>query len=534
MTKSNVSPWKKLLDVLKLEKRDILQVLYYALFTGLISLTLPLGIQAIINMLQGAQVSTSWILLTVIVTIGVGFVGALQVLQLDIVENIQEKIFAKASFEFVHKIPKIRVRELEKRYPPELANRFFDVLTLQKGLQKLLLDFPAAVIQIIFGLILLSLYHPFFIAFGLTLVVLMYIIFKFTLNRAVQSSISESKKKYHIAFWIQQVAANFRVFKIYPDEYEQNKNNHLVENYLKERQSHFGIVKNQFKQMVLFKVIVTLGLLLIGGLLVLNQQMNIGQFVAAEIIIVMVINSVEKIGFSLETIYDVVTAVEKISEVSDQKLDRKADGNGNTNQLFPLRIEGLKIWNYKAEDISIKRDMAINVVSNQVVTNSVFHYLSGMKKTKKGKIFFNHEEITNINLDDYRNKIALVLNSDQVFEGTVWENLSLSNPNMNQNTVYELAEKFDILEEIQALPNTLNTYIFPGYKKLSETTIKKICLLRALLKKPQILMIEEGFITTERNKEALLDYVNTYNICLFLGSQTPLTGPFQTLSLTQS
>ncbi|WP_417887760.1 ABC transporter transmembrane domain-containing protein [Zunongwangia sp.] len=534
MTKQNISPWKKLLDVLKLEKKDILQVLYYALFTGLISLTLPLGIQAIINMLQGAQVSTSWILLTVLVTIGVGFVGALQVLQLDIVENIQEKIFARASFEFVHKIPKIRVRELEKRYPPELANRFFDVLTLQKGLQKLLLDFPAAVIQIFFGLILLSLYHAFFIAFGIALVILMYIIFKFTLTKAVNSSILESKKKYHIAFWIQQVAANFKIFKIYPDEYEQNKNNELVESYLKERQSHFGIVKNQFKQMVLFKVIVTLGLLLIGGLLVLNQQMNIGQFVAAEIIIVMVINSVEKIGFSLETIYDVVTAVEKISEVSDQKLDRKSNGNGHTAQLFPLRIEDLKIWNYKAKDIIVTRNMAINVVTNQVVTNSLFQYMSGMKRTKKGKIFFNHEEISNINLDEYRNKIALVLNSDQVFEGTVWENISLSNPKMDQNTVYELAQKFNILEEIQALPNTLSTYIFPGYKKLSDNSIRKICLLRALLKKPHILMIEEGFITTKNDKEALLNYVNDNNICLFLGSQSPLTGPFETLSLTKS
>ena len=137
---NNISPWTKLFNLLKLERRDILQVLYYAVFAGIISLTLPLGIQAIINLIQGAQVSTSWILLTVLVTLAVGFFGVLQLLQLDIVENIQEKIFARASFEFIYKFPKIRVSELENRFPPELSNRFFDVLTLQKGMEKLLLD----------------------------------------------------------------------------------------------------------------------------------------------------------------------------------------------------------------------------------------------------------------------------------------------------------------------------------------------------------------------------------------------------------
>ena len=291
---NNISPWTKLFNLLKLERRDILQVLYYAVFAGIISLTLPLGIQAIINLIQGAQVSTSWILLTVLVTLAVAFFGVLQLLQLDIVENIQEKIFARASFEFIYKFPKIRVSELEGKYPPELSNRFFDVIALQKGMEKLLLDFPAAVIQIVFGLILLSLYHPFFIGLGIVLVILLYIFFKISLEKAVDTSIMESKAKYQTAFWIQQVAANFKTFKNTPNEYEQERNNEYVEKYLKYRQKHFKIVKNQFKQLVAFKVILTLGLLLIGGLLVLNQQMNIGQFVASEIIIVLIINSIDK------------------------------------------------------------------------------------------------------------------------------------------------------------------------------------------------------------------------------------------------
>ncbi|MFC6858751.1 ABC transporter transmembrane domain-containing protein [Zunongwangia atlantica] len=533
MAKSSISPWTKLWNLLKLEKRDILHVLYYALFAGLISLTLPLGIQAIINLIQGAEVSTSWILLTCLVTLGVGFNGALQVLQLDLVENIQEKVFTRASFEFIYRFPKMRVRELENYYPPELSNRFFDVLTLQKGLQKLLLDFPAAVIQIVFGLLLLSFYHPFFIAFGILLVVLIYIIFKFSLSKAVNTSILESKKKYHIAFWIQQVAANFRTFKIFPDEYEQNKNNTLVQKYLEDRQAHFSTVKNQYKQMVVFKVIVTLGLLLIGGLLVLNQQMNIGQFVAAEIIIVLVINSVEKIGLSLETIYDVVTAVEKISEVTSKKLDRKTGVNENDVNIFPIKIEDLHIEKTVVPDLIVNQGNLINIVGAEIVVNDFFHYLSGMKKTKKGRIYFNREEIANVNLDNYRNKIALLLNTDSIFEGTIWENLTLSNPNMSSDRVYQMLEDFNVLDHVNKLPDSLNTYIFSGSTQIGAKTAKKICLIRALLKDPEFLMIEKGYILSENDQKALMKHIKRENTCVFLADDAHQLDEFEPLYLEQ-
>ena len=195
-----LTPWQRFIGLLKLERRDITQVLYYAVFSGLISLTLPLGIQAIINLIQGAQVSTSWIVLVVLVTIGVAFVGVLQLMQMRIIETIQQRLFMRASFEFTYRFPKIKMNELYNFYPPELANRFFDVLTVQKGLAKLLLDVPAAALQIIFALILLSLYHPFFIAFGLLLIVLIYVVFKYTIQRGMKTSLVESKKKYIVPF----------------------------------------------------------------------------------------------------------------------------------------------------------------------------------------------------------------------------------------------------------------------------------------------------------------------------------------------
>ena len=212
--KEIMSPWQRLVGLLKLEKRDVLQVIYYAIFSGFLGLTLPLGIQAIINLIQGAQVSTSWIVLVILVTMGVAFVGILQLMQMRIIETIQQRIFTRASFEFTYRFPKLKMNELRNYYPPELANRFFDTLNIQKGLAKILVDIPAAILQIVFALILLSFYHPFFIAFGFLLLILIYVVFKFTAKKGMETSLMESKHKYKVAHWIQEVARAVVSFKL--------------------------------------------------------------------------------------------------------------------------------------------------------------------------------------------------------------------------------------------------------------------------------------------------------------------------------
>ena len=153
-----MTSWQRFVGLLELDKRDIRQIIYYAIFAGVVALSLPLGIQAIVNLIQGAQISSSWVVLVVLVTLGVAFQGGLQLMQVRILENIQQKIFTRSSFEFAYRFPKIKTSELGKYYPPELANRFFDTLIVQKGLSKILIDFPAAILQIIFGLLLLSFY----------------------------------------------------------------------------------------------------------------------------------------------------------------------------------------------------------------------------------------------------------------------------------------------------------------------------------------------------------------------------------------
>ena len=166
--KYKISTLKRFYRLLQVDKQDILSVYIYALFNGAVVLSLPLGIQAIISLISGGQVSTSWIILVILVILGLALSGVMQIMQLSIAENIQQKIFTRSAFEFAYRIPRMKLEAIDKTYLPEQANRFFDTITIQKGLSKILLDFSSASMQVFFGLILLSLYHPFFIFFSLS------------------------------------------------------------------------------------------------------------------------------------------------------------------------------------------------------------------------------------------------------------------------------------------------------------------------------------------------------------------------------
>jgi ABC-type bacteriocin/lantibiotic exporter with double-glycine peptidase domain len=492
--------WNRLIGLVKLEKRDIYQIFYYSLFAGLISLSLPLGIQAIINLIQGAQISNSWVILVVLVTLGVMFTGALQVMQLRIIETLQQRIFTRSSFELSYRFPKIRMSQLRKYYPPELANRFFDTLTLQKGLSKILIDVPTALIQILFSLILLSFYHPFFIIFGLSLLALMYYVFRYTVKKGVETSIVESKHKYQVAHWIQEVARSIVSFKVSGNtQLALNKNDALVCDYLKARESHFQVIKFQYIKMIAFKVTVTAGLLVIGGALVLNQQMNIGQFVAAEIVILLVINSVEKLIVSLETLYDMLTAIEKLGEVVDLKLESQ---EGKTPAFkTPFKLELNDVWySVEGQEEPILSNISFCVEPKEVVLvrgvsgsgkSSLMRVLAGVNTPTSGSVFIDNTNLKALQLNHFRANLGLSLSDEVPFEGSLRENLTFGNLDIDEFYLEELLITIGLKDYIRSLPFGLETLIRPEGRHISYTVSKKIVLIRALLKQPKMLLLED-------------------------------------------
>ncbi|HAH54887.1 MAG TPA: ABC transporter ATP-binding protein/permease [Flavobacterium sp.] len=521
-------PLERFINLLKLDKRDISQIIFYAIFSGLISLSLPLGIQAIINLIQSGRVSVSWVILVIIVVIGVILVGILSLMQLRIIENLQQKIFVRSSFEFAYRLPKINFEELYNQYPPELANRFFDTISIQKGTSKLLIDIPTALLQILFGILLLSLYHPFFIFFGILLILLLYSIFKFSFNPGIDSSMKESKYKYKVASWLQEISRNNFSFRKKDNfEFSLQKNNSLAAEYLKYREKHFKIIQRQFIQLIGFKTIITACLLFIGGYLVLNQKMNIGQFVAAEIIILLVINSVEKLIVGLESIYDVLTSVEKIGQIVDLNIEQTS-ATAPDYCFTNITIE--------AENLSFKfpgtNQLALNQINLKIETSekiylegdngsgktTLLRTLSGFMQPTMGSFFINDDTYRKIDINHYRTQIGTIIHGETPFEGTVLENITFNNPLITNEDLKWAIDSAKLGDYIKSLPEGLDTKIFPDGRQLSSSNAQKIVLARSIINKPKILFYEDpldkmdeaatnqiiDFLTDSKNKWTLI------------------------------
>lgn len=495
MAKTVLTATQRLTGLLQLDRKDIKQIIFYAIFAGLVSLSLPLGIQAIINLIQGAQISTSWIILVVLVTIGTIFVGALQLMQMRILENVQQKLFTRSSFEFAYRFPKIKMSELSDFYPPELANRFFDTLTIQKSLPKILIDFPAAILQIIFGLLLLSFYHPFFIIYGVLLIFLVYLVFKFTAQKGLDTSLDESQQKYKVAHWIQEVARAITSFKLSGQtSLALQKNDKLVLEYLRARESHFKILVLQFMQMIGFKVLVTGGLLIIGGILVLNQQMNIGQFVAAEIIILLVISSVEKLITGLESFYDILTSLEKIGQVVDKELEPQ-HGDLILDENTPLEVELKNVqYNGVIKDVSLTLQPGENyIIKGQEGSGktTLLRLIAGIYEPSSGDIFINDRSLKSVQLNHYRSYVGQSLNEESPFEGTLKENITFGDDSISEKQIQWAIEKTGLTDFVKSLNKGLQTIIYPEGRQIPYTIAKKIVLARSIIRKPKLLILKD-------------------------------------------
>lgn len=517
MNTSTSKTWSRFFNLLSLEKRDIFQIFNYAIFTGALALSLPLGIQAIVNLIQGAQISSSWIILVILVTLGVSFTGTLQLMQLRIIETLQQRVFTLASFELSYRFPKLKMNALRNIYPPELANRFFDTLSIQKGFAKILIDVPTALIQIVFALILLSFYHPFFIFFGLGLILLMIFLFQYTVNRGLNTSLEESKHKYRVAHWIQEIARSIVSFKLSStSDLSMKKTDQYVSKYLNAREAHFRVIKLQYIKLIGFKVAITSGLLIIGGILVLNQQMNIGQFVAAEIIILLVIASVEKLIVNLETLYDMLTSIEKLGQLVDLEIENQEGKMLNENDPFILELKDIE---YAVPDLEkpILSEINLKIRPKEKILvqggsgsgkSSLLRILSGIIEPTRGTVFVGQHNLKALQLQSYRSTLGLSLSDEVLFEGTIRENITLDDENITETTIQHLMDVLHLDNFIKTLPLGLETIIHPEGKIISQSTSKKLILARAILRKPQGLILEDPLdVYTPDESKKIINYL---------------------------
>ncbi len=520
MEKINISrSLYKLFRLLRLDGKEITALYLLSILSGLIQLSLPLGIQAIINFAIVAtgrkQLPASMWVLILLVVLGVLFTGMLKINQMKIVEKIQQKIFTRFSFEFSYRIPKLNVKSIDQYHLPELVNRFFDIPTLQKSMAKLLLDIPTAVIQLCFGLILLAFYNSVFIVFGIILLVVLYLILYVSSPKGFEASLQESNYKYDIGGWVQEIARGIKTFKFFNSfNLHLEKTNHLLEGYLHARNRHFQILKLQYWSLVVFKILITAAMLIVGGILLIRQQINIGQFIAAEIIILTIMNAVEKLIVSLETVYDLLTSVEKINKITEKPIDEEGSYEFIKKQGIQIEAKNLS---FGFEKTPILKNISFQIQPGQKVAITgdgdsgktvLLRMLTGVFQDFEGDLSFDNVPINNYNLNTLRNHIGIYMQKQDIFSASLWENITLGNTNIKEQDVLDTFKIVGLDSFYKSLNKGFDTHLEPTGKQLSSSNVQKLLIARSLLNQPALLLLDEPMkLIAADDKQYLQNYL---------------------------
>lgn len=519
--KYSKSPLSRILDLVKLEKAEIWSIYFYAILNGLILLSVPLGIQSIVGFVMGASFRASIYVLIFLVVVAVLVSGLMQINQMKIIEKIQQRIFVRYAFAYADTIPRLDLKRADGIYLPELINRFFDTATLQKSLSKILLEIPTATIQIIFGLLLLSFYHPIFILFSFILVLILWLIIYYTGGRGLTSSLEESRNKYKVAAWLEEMARIIKFIKIAAGHgLHLKKTDEAAVGYLKARNEHFKVLLVQYRSLVAFKTAITAAMLVFGSILLVNQQLNIGQFVAAEIVILTILNSVEKLIINLDSVYDTLTAVDKLAKLTDKPLEE----NGKiilSEERSGLLVEGDKInYSYPNQqpvlqqvDFSFEPGQLICIQGKAGTGKStLLRLLDGAFTDFTGSLQLNKIPIRNFDLNSLRSQIGILLHQHDIFQGTLWENITMGRPNVAIDHVVRLFEKVNLAPFFASLPMGFETELDPTGQRLPRQIIHKILLIRALIGNPRLLLLEEPWTGMDYGtKEKVIALLREYS-----------------------
>jgi ABC-type bacteriocin/lantibiotic exporter with double-glycine peptidase domain len=514
MTPSN--PLNRIAQLVKLHKKEVVSIYLFSMLSGLINLSLPLGVQTIIGLVMGATMVSSIYVLIFFVVLGVFLVGLLQLNQMKIIETIQQRVFTSYAYTFADTIPRMDLKKMDHYFIPEKVNRFFDTVNIQKGFAKLLLDIPIASVQIVFGILLLALYHPLFIILGIFLIILLFLIFNLTSRRGIATSIQESNYKYEVVGFFNEIGRTLKSFKFSQgSDLNLEKTNAHTRGYLEARTQHFHVLLFQYKTLIFFKVSLTVLMLTLGTYLLIQQQLNIGEFIAAEIVILMVIGAVEKLITSLDSAYDVITGLEKIASVTESPLENSGSMDLNTNKGLEIQLADFS-FSFD-EDKKVLDSINLKLLPGQKVSitgpegsgkSMLLRMLTGNYQDFSGSFQINHFPVQNYALQSLRKYTGIMLHGQEIFGGSLWENISLGQKEITSEVILQKANELGFDDLLNHFPSGFETIIEPIGKKTPQTIIRKILLLRALCGNKKLLLLEEPWAGLEsQNKETIKKYL---------------------------
>lgn len=505
------TPYENLKNLAKEDREDLKALFAYTIMIGLFSLVVPLATQTLVNTIAAGIFLQPLIVMSILLFVGLIFLVFFQYNEISIVEKIQQRLFARTSFSVVDRLSKANLFLNQKIFLPELINRFFDVMTIQKTWSKLLVNGLTSTLQIFFGLLLIAFYNPLLLAFDFLIIVFMIFIFFFLGKKGLSTSITESGAKYKVVSWFEEMGISIFGIKIFSNlDFLNEKTDQLVTDYIISRRKHFNIIVRQSVASYLFYAFAITGVFAIGGYLVINRQLTLGQLVASEIIIVTILTGFQKLVQDLDRFYDLLTALEKLNVLVKIPLENNGKIQIHSMESFPVELKNVH-FSYSTKEPLIQ-NLNLNINKSEKVSiigksgsgkSTLANLISGFYIPQSGKIEVNSVDLRDIDLVSYRTCCGFVNDSDDFFEGTVEENIVMGRSNISHHDISWAVDCVGLEEDMSV---GLKTKVLTVGKNLSKGVRQKILISRAILSRPGILIFDNAFLAVDPiSKQKILD-----------------------------
>ncbi len=491
------SPLRRARQLLALDRQDIGVIVIYGVALGLLSLAVPVAVQSLVNTVAFGSLIQPLAVLTVLLAVALIGAAILRALQVRVAEMLQRRLFVRMVTEIGGRLARVSPRALREANGPELLNRFFDVFTTQKSVASLLLGGVDAVLIALVGLLVLAFYHPALLAFDLMLILGAALVLIPLGRGGTGTSIAESKAKYAVVGWLEEMARHPLSFKLAGGEQlAQAQVERLAGSYLDQRDRHFRVVFRQVVGALSIEVIASVALLAVGGLLVIERQLSIGQLVAAELIVTAVVASIAKLGGKVETFYDLVAAVDKLGEILDLPLERQ---DGVDLPLDDSEASGLLLDDVRVDSRLGVRPLSISMKlapgervamtgGSEWEASSIVDSIFGLS-VPNGVIEVDGHDVRDLALRELRSRIALVRGAE-ILPGCVLDNLRAANPDLTPDEAWQTLQRVDLADAVKALPDGLQTPISSDGAPLSQLQVTALAIARALAGKPSVLILD--------------------------------------------
>ncbi len=530
----NHKPLRRLRALLAAERKDLWVVVTYSIAVGLLSLVVPVAVQSLVNTVAFGSLLQPLVVLTLAVLAALGFSAVLNGFRVFVIEIIQRRIYARVAGDVAYRLLRVKAEAFDRHHGPELVNRFFDVVTVQKSAALLLMDGLSLLMQTLLGMTLLALYHPLLLAFDLFLILAIGGIIWGLGRGAVQSAILESKAKYATAAWLEEMAALTRTFKAGgAARFAMDRADRLAREYLSYRQSHFRIFMRQVVGSLALQAIASAALLGVGGFLVIDRQLTLGQLVAAELIVTVVVGGFSKFGKKFETFYDLLAAIDKLGALIDLPLERLG-GETLTASERPADVRFRDVsFSLGGQTILRSADWELPAGSAIGLTGptgsgktSLADLLFGLRRPNGGVLTIDGIDLRDLCLEELREQVAVVHDAE-LFSGTVLENVSVGRRHVDAAAVRGALETVGLLDDILDLPDGVQTQLSMSGRPLSPGQTARLAMARAIAGRPRLLILDGAFEKIDEPElrdqiaERIFDRANPWTL-LCISSQPEL------------